>query len=169
MRKTCMPEPTLPKDNGGPSPYEIVWREKCKLLKARLEEARNQNEKYEFTIEKLQKSNKNLQEKVVSIKKDYANMCSKSDEFKLIRENNDLQERLKAKSRVAMNIVQEKSQKEVIMADLEQSQKEVSQAMSTIKDYQVALEQAHRRGDEMAANHRLDMERANHREDRLAA
>ncbi|KAF1872296.1 hypothetical protein Lal_00003764 [Lupinus albus] len=110
--KTCVPTPTLLKDSESPSPNEIMWRDKCKLLEARLEEARDQNERYGFTIEKLEKSNRGLQEEVASIKKDYASMCSKSEKFKLIRENNELKERLKARNRVVMSSVQERKELE---------------------------------------------------------
>ncbi|KAF1870202.1 hypothetical protein Lal_00017783 [Lupinus albus] len=170
--KTCVPTPTLLKDSEGPSPNEIMWRDKCKLLEARLEEARDQNERYGFTIEKLEKSNRSLQEEVASIKKDYASMCSKSDKFKLIRENNELKERLKARNRVIMSSVQERKELErtleMTMANLEISQNETSQAVSTIKNYQTALEQSHRREDEMATTHQLEMEEAAQRESKLS-
>ncbi|KAF1855389.1 hypothetical protein Lal_00042687 [Lupinus albus] len=85
MKSTTIPPPTLPQEPPKQSEKELLQANQIRLLEAKLEEARNEIEKYGFSIEKLDKIIETQKKEHTSLKRDYASMCSTSEKYHLIR------------------------------------------------------------------------------------
>ncbi|KAF1855441.1 hypothetical protein Lal_00031905 [Lupinus albus] len=86
MKSTTIPPPTLPQEPPKQSEKELLQANQIRLLEAKLEEARNEIEKYGFSVEKLDKIIETQKKEHTSLKRDYASMCSTSEKYHLIRQ-----------------------------------------------------------------------------------
>ncbi|KAF1885977.1 hypothetical protein Lal_00032287 [Lupinus albus] len=85
MKSTTIPPSTLPQEPPKQSEKELLQANQIRLLEAKLEEARNEIEKYGFSVEKLDKIIETQKKEHTSLKRDYASMCSTSEKYHLIR------------------------------------------------------------------------------------
>ncbi|XP_019414676.1 PREDICTED: myosin heavy chain, embryonic smooth muscle isoform-like [Lupinus angustifolius] len=174
-----------PHEPAGPSENELL-KSQLKVSDAKLEEARCKIEKYELTIEKLNKTLVALRNEEASLKRDYAQMCSQSDKYRLIKsvQEKDVQladfsRQMKARNRV-INAAQAdkrdlKAKCEQLQAALHESQQNENEAWARLKDYQFALDETMKKEDQLKAiledtqkTHHESITAASHSEDHLS-
>ncbi|KAF1855271.1 hypothetical protein Lal_00023545 [Lupinus albus] len=118
-------------------------------VRAKLEETRDQKEKHELTIEKLYKIIDAQKKEEISLKRDYANMCSTSE---------------KSKSSLAygaMDIQVLEVKAEKLQAISQDAKNEENHAWATMKEYQAALDKTLERENQLKAIME-EMEKAHH-------
>ncbi|KAF1883558.1 hypothetical protein Lal_00037319 [Lupinus albus] len=78
----------------GPSENELLLASQVRLLEAKLEDVRNEIEKRDLTNEKLKKTIEAQKKEEISLKRDYASMCSTSEKYHLIRVGKEKDEKI---------------------------------------------------------------------------
>ncbi|KAF1886079.1 hypothetical protein Lal_00021360 [Lupinus albus] len=155
-----VPSIDLPKEPSGPSEAELL-KGQLKVIEAKLEESRWKSEMDELKFEKLHENIATLKQEGVSLKRDYAQMCSQSDKYRLInsvKEKDvqlaDLKDQMKARGRVLNTGIADKkgleAKCEKLEALLQESHQNESQAWAQVKEYQLALDKAMHREDRLS-------------------
>ncbi|KAF1882791.1 hypothetical protein Lal_00002972 [Lupinus albus] len=155
-----VPSIDLPEGPSGPSEADLL-KGQLKVMEAKLEEARWKSEMDELKFEKLHENIATLKQEGVSLKRDYAQMCSQSDKYRLIRSVKekdvqlaDLKDQMKARGRVLNTAIADKkgleAKCEKLEALLQESRQNESQAWAQVKEYQLALDKAMHREDRLS-------------------
>ncbi|KAF1855403.1 hypothetical protein Lal_00021378 [Lupinus albus] len=181
-----IPDADIPPKPAGPSETELLLTGQIKVLGAKLEETRDQKEKHELTIEKLYKIIDAQKKEEISLKRDYANMCSTSEKYSLLRavknkdekiaklisaneekdkQISDLNHQLKIRSRALhtaqMDIQVLEVKAEKLQAISQDAKNEENHAWATMKEYQAALDKTLERENQLKAIME-EMEKAHH-------
>ncbi|KAF1894655.1 hypothetical protein Lal_00027032 [Lupinus albus] len=186
MKSTTIPPPTLPQEPPKQSEKELVQANQIRLLEAKLEEARNEIEKYGFSVEKLDRIIETQKKEHTSLKRDYASMCSTSEKYHLIRAGKEkdkkiaelikmneekdeqisnMSHQLKARGRALHSAQKDihvlEAKAESLQALAQDTKNEESHAWATMKEYEAALEKTLEREDQLKAMMK-EMEKAHH-------
>ncbi|KAF1866116.1 hypothetical protein Lal_00043069 [Lupinus albus] len=162
----------------------MVWYKDGEITK--LEEARNEIEKYGFSVEKLDKIIETQKKEHISLKRDYASMCSTSEKYHLIRTGKEkdkkiaelikmneekdeqisnMSHQLKARGRALHSAQKDihvlEAKAESLQALAQDTKNEESHAWATMKEYQAALEKTLEREDQLKTIMK-EMEKAHH-------
>ncbi|KAF1898653.1 hypothetical protein Lal_00023662 [Lupinus albus] len=181
-----IPDADIPPKPVGPSETELLLTGKIKVLGAKLEETRDQKEKHELTIEKLYKIIDAQKKEEISLKRDYANMCSTSEKYSLLRavknkdekiaklisaneekdkQISDLNHQLKVRSRALhtaqMDIHVLEAKAERLQAITQDAKNKKNHAWATMKEYQAALDKTLEKENQLKAIME-EMEKAHH-------
>ncbi|KAF1866257.1 hypothetical protein Lal_00024260 [Lupinus albus] len=176
MKLAALPTPTQPPEPPGPSENELLQARQIRLLEAKLEEARNEIEKYKLTVEKQDKTIEAQKKEETLLKRDYASMCSTSEKYHLIRVGKEKDEKiaklirineekdeqishmshqLKARGRALHTAQQDihvlEAKAESLQVLVQDTKEEESHAWATMKEYQTTLEKALKREDQLKA------------------
>ncbi|KAF1863308.1 hypothetical protein Lal_00031307 [Lupinus albus] len=165
---------------------ELLQANQIRLLEAKLEEARNEIEKYGFSVEKLDKIIETQKKEHTSLKRDYASICSTSEKYHLIRTRKEkdkkivelikmneekdeqisnMSHQLKARGRALHSAQKDihvlEAKAESLQALAQDTKNEESHAWATMKEYQAALEKTLEREDQLKTIMK-EMEKAHH-------
>jgi len=171
-----IPSADIPLKQIGPSETELLLTSQNKVLEAKLEEARNQAEKHEFTIERLNKIIEAHKKEETSLKRDYAEMCSTSEKYRLIRAGKEkdkqiieltrlvegkdeeianMDSQLKARGRALLTAHDDihtlEGKVASSRASLQESKSKEGQTWATMREYQVTLEKTLQREAQLQA------------------
>ncbi|KAF1877166.1 hypothetical protein Lal_00015828 [Lupinus albus] len=186
MKLATLPPPTRALEPLGPSENELLLASQVRLLEAKLEDVRNEIEKRDLTNEKLKKTIEAQKKEEISLKRDYAIMCSTSEKYHLIRvgkekdekiarliraneekdeQISDLSHQLKARGR-SMQTTQKdihvlEAKVESLQTIAQDTKNEENHAWATMKEYQIALDKTLKREDQLKAIME-EMEKAHH-------
>ncbi|KAF1855548.1 hypothetical protein Lal_00022764 [Lupinus albus] len=155
-----------------PLKKELLQANQIRLLEAKLEEARNEIEKYGFSVEKLDKIIETQKKEHTSLKRDYASMCSTSEKIpsypnrkekdkkiaELIKMNEEKDEQI---SNMSHQLKAREAKAESLQALAQDTKNEESHAWATMKEYQAALEKTLEREDQLKTIMK-EMEKAHH-------
>ncbi|KAF1865939.1 hypothetical protein Lal_00041720 [Lupinus albus] len=186
MKSTTIPPPTLPQEPPKQSEKELLQANQIRLLEAKLEEARNEIEKYGFSVEKLDKIIETQKKEHTSLKRDYASLCSTSEKYHLIRvgkekdkkivelikmneekdeQISNMSHQLKARGRALHSAQKDihvlEAKAESLQALAQDTKNEESHAWATMKEYQAALEKTLEREGQLKTIMK-EMEKAHH-------
>ncbi|KAF1855111.1 hypothetical protein Lal_00041714 [Lupinus albus] len=168
------------------SEKELLQANQIRLLEAKLEEARNEIEKYGFSVEKLDKIIETQKKEHTSLKRDYASLCSTSEKYHLIRvgkekdkkivelikmneekdeQISNMSHQLKARGRALHSAQKDihvlEAKAESLQALAQDTKNEESHAWATMKEYQAALEKTLEREGQLKTIMK-EMEKAHH-------
>ncbi|KAF1866015.1 hypothetical protein Lal_00013695 [Lupinus albus] len=168
MKSTTIPPPTLPQEPPKQSEKELLQANQIRLLEAKLEDARNEIEKYGFSVEKLDKIIETQKKEHTSLKRDYASMCSTSEKYHLIRVGKEKDKKIaelikmnEEKDEQISNMSHQLKARESLQALAQDTKNEESHAWATMKEYQAALEKTLEREDQLKTIMK-EMEKAHH-------
>lgn len=164
-----------PRESSGPSEVELLKRQ-IRIMEAKLEEARCKIDKDELTIERRDKTIAGLKREETSLKRDYAEMCSQSEKYRLKRivEEKDIQissyeKQIKTQKHVSNSTITNlEAEVMQLQEDLSDSKQSENLAWAQVREYQSALDQALNKEDKLKIIHHEALTEASQKEDHLS-